>query len=208
MAQVRGVLLLIGPALALLIAVPQPLLTIWLGHGVALHTSIILPFATAGFGLYSLVNLTSNYMVARGKPIYTAVFGAANTLVNVVSCLTLISRFGLEGAGLALVLTYWIPGPPLVIYVARRMLGLSYRELLHLYGMPLAILALLGLGVHELAGVWRPALPLLAVCIYTLALAVPFYLVLWITRYITVGELRAMLSLVGRGRQRTAMKPA
>jgi len=99
----RVVALLIFPAALALLFLVAPLLTLWVGPEYAVHSAGVLRLLAVGYALMALAAIPAGTADALGRPDLCARYGLASLGINVILSLILIPRFGLLGAGWALV---------------------------------------------------------------------------------------------------------
>ena len=174
--SLKYMLLLIGPVSLLLAFFARPLLTLWLGTGLAAQGAAVLRILAFGVLANSLTYVPYGLLQGMGRPDLTAKLQLVQLPVHVAIAWFLVVHFGLDGAALAwtirmalefaifIVAGCWLTQTPARL--------LASNEL----GRTVAFLAALGLGF---AALWNSGHAVAANTVLTALLGVGFLSATW-----------------------------
>ena len=144
-ANLRMTILAIGPIVTFLLFWGHPLLEAWINRGFADDAIGPLHYLTAAAAMAALGAPAAD--VARGlnRPSWTVIYTGCAAAVAVAAGLALVGPYGATGVAAALCLALVLATVPLVVVVARRLLGLGLADLARALTPPaLAVLAAAG----------------------------------------------------------------
>jgi O-antigen/teichoic acid export membrane protein len=116
------------PITVVLLAVPGPILRFWLGPEYAAHGTVTLCLLGAATFLGAVGAVSTVTSLGVGNAWIPTVFAFASSLINLVSNLVLIPRYGINGAALASLLPQALT-IPIFVYVVARMINFSLWKL-------------------------------------------------------------------------------
>jgi O-antigen/teichoic acid export membrane protein len=116
------------PIVAILIAVPGPILRYWLGQEYAVQGAFALRALGAATFLTAISGVPTVTSLGVGEAWMPAAFAFASSVINLLSNFLLIPRYGINGAALAALLPQTLVVPAFV-YVVTRMLRFPLWEL-------------------------------------------------------------------------------
>jgi O-antigen/teichoic acid export membrane protein len=116
------------PIVAILIAVPGPILRYWLGQEYAVQGAFALRALGAATFLTAISGVPTVTSLGVGEAWMPAAFAFASSVINLLSNFLLIPRYGINGAALAALLPQALVVPAFV-YVVTRMLKFPLWEL-------------------------------------------------------------------------------
>ena len=108
----------------------RPILTAWVGAGVAAQASSIFAVLAVGYGLSALIGAPAQASDATGHQRWTAGFAVASALLQLALALILVPRVGPIGAAIAVVLNTVTQGLVFVLLVQYRFLKLRLPAVL------------------------------------------------------------------------------
>jgi len=188
----------IVPIFVLLILFAHPILRAWMGDRIAEHSAVILALVAAAFCFQFIGAVQNMFLLAMGRAATMAKWNLAQGLATVVLDLILIPRYGVLGAGLALLIVSAAAVLPYAWVVSSRFVGVSAARTLRLFVWPVVL---------SLA-CFAPALPVAAhlhrimlLGLFCLGLGAVYLLVCLLLRVLPREDLALAWSVVRRGRE-------
>ncbi len=161
------------PLTVLTIVFARPILAHWMDPDTAARGARTMMLLAAAYMTASLAFVPGTILNGIGKPEVNAYISVATGVLNLALCLVLIPRYGIEGAGYAVLASIAATVPFFVIWVQSRYIGAGFREYLSgTFARPTAAGILTGAALYYFAPK-APGLPELLV--YCAAYAVVFF---------------------------------
>jgi len=114
---------------ALLLGYAGSIMRIWMGPDFAGDSTLVFALLVVSYYHISLSVVQYFVLNGLGRPRINAISGTFGGVLNIVACLLLIPRWGVNGAALASAISTAIPLPIYLYYVDRRVLDLDPRAL-------------------------------------------------------------------------------
>lgn len=149
-------------ALLMVAGFAEPLLHFWMGPVFAREGSVVLQLVACAQFVDSLTNIPSLVNDGLGYPKVTGLFAISRAMFGLAAVYTLVNLFGIDGAGLAHLVSAAIMTIAFLLYVHGRTVPCSAGEVWRASYRP-ALLALLlgGAGAwlySSIVGIWVPGL--------------------------------------------------
>lgn len=124
------VLMLLLPVALVLFTMADKILGFWMGSDFAAQSSTVLQVLTVGFLLGSFSAAPGIFAMGLGKPEIPAFFAIISAILNLLFALIFIPRFGIVGAGMALIGNCILQVPMFIHTVNRKVLHVTSWELI------------------------------------------------------------------------------